>query len=166
MTRGDAVLVRIHFALDQQDGWPPQPDEALWAQPVGEGRYVVESPPWFVRSLAVDDVVQAEPGEGGALWAGGGALWAGGVVRRGGRLTVRLLPLPDGPLGGDPQAVRVLFAPLGVRSGEPSPQHGIVALDIAGDGDLRAIKELLIAGEADGSWDVDESQVSDAWLVL
>ncbi|MCW2605055.1 MAG: hypothetical protein JWN61_3190 [Pseudonocardiales bacterium] len=158
-TRGDAILVQVRFALDQEDGWPPQPDEMLWAQPLGEGRYVVETPPWYVRSLAVDDVVAAEVGADGALWAGG-------VLRQGGRLTVRLLPLPDGPLGGDPEEVRLVFAPLGVRSGTPSPEHGIVALDIPGDGDLRAIKALLIAGESDGSWDVDESRVSDAWIVL
>lgn len=159
MTRGDAVLVALRFFLEPQDGWPPQPDEVLWAQPLGEGRYVVETPPWYVRGLAVDDVVSAQPDADGVLWAAG-------EIDRGGRLTVRLLPLPDGPLGGDPEAVRSVFAALGVRSGEPSPQHGIVALDIPGDGDLRAIKALLIAGESDGSWDVDESQVSDEWLRL
>lgn len=159
MTRADAVLVQLRFVLDQQDGWPPQPAEVIWAQPLGEGRYVVETAPWFVRGLAVDDVVSAQPDADGLLWATG-------ERQRGGRLTVRLLPLPDGPLGGDPEVVRSVFAELGVRSGEPSPQHGIVALDIPGDGDLRAIKALLIAGESDGSWDVDESQLSDAWQLL
>lgn len=159
MSEGDAVLVQIRFALAQEDGWPPQPDETLWAQPLGEGRYVIETPPWYVRAMAVDDIVQAGPRDDGTLWISG-------LVAAGGRLTVRVLPLRDGPLGGDGEAVRVMFAALGVRAGPPSPEHGIVALDIPGDGDLRAIKALLIAGESQGSWDVDESQVSDAWLVL
>lgn len=159
MTLGDAVLVQIRFALAQQDGWPPQPEEALWAQPLGDGRYILETPPWYVREMAVDDIVQVAVHDDGTLWIAG-------LVTAGGRLTVRVLPLADGPLGGDAAAVRVVFAPLGVRTGPPSPEHGIVALDIPGDGDLRAIKALLIAGESDGSWDVDESRVSDAWLLL
>ena len=159
MTRGDAVLVQIRFALEQEDGWPPVPDEVLWAQPLGEARYVVESPPWYLRGVAVDDIVAASPRDDGQLWGDG-------LLSRGGRLTVRLLPLPNGPLGGDPEAVRSAFAALGVRPGPPSPEHGIVALDIPGDGDLRTIKAVLIDGESDGSWDVDEARVSDAWLVL
>lgn len=155
---GATVLVRLLFALAQDAGWPPAPHEEIWAQPLGDGRYSVETPPWYVRGLAVRDIVEAAPGEGG--------LWAGETLRWGGRLTVRVLPLPEGPLNGDPQEVRRAFAPLGVLSGEPSPQYGIVALDIPREADLRAVKALLLEGEALGSWDIDESRVSDEWTLL
>lgn len=158
MSRGDAILVRVHFALEPQDGWPPVPDEALWAQAIGGGRYLIESPPWYVRGVAVDDEVSARADDDGRLWADG-------EVAPGGRLTVRVLPLPEGPLGGDPAAVAEAFGPLGVRCGDPS-RHGIVALDIPGDGDLPAIKALLLDGESAGRWDFDEARTSPEWQAL
>lgn len=47
---------------------------------------------------------------------------------------------------------------------EGMEQNNIVALDIPPEADLRAVKELLRTGEADGRWDYEEGCVTEAWL--
>jgi hypothetical protein len=40
----------------------------------------------------------------------------------------------------------------------------MVALDIPPGSDLRAIREQLDAGAADGSWEWEEGRIDDAWV--
>ena len=118
----------------------------------------VDNTPWFIRNLAADDVVVARAGDDGVLWAIERRAWSG-------RLTIRIIPLTNGPLQGDRQAVLDAFAPLGT-TGEGIERYGMVALDIAADAELLPIKALLRAGKADGRWEYEEGCVSEAWLSL
>lgn len=83
-----------------------------------------------------------------------------------GILTIRVIPLSEGPLAGDLQAVLDSFAPLGVSGEGALPTYAIVALDIAPDVDKATVKARLRAGENDGSWTYEEGCVDDAWLAL
>jgi hypothetical protein len=136
--------VKVRFALDRDDsGWPPAESEGLWAQPVGSGRFRLDNTPWFVRGVAADDVVEAEPDDAGVLWFVR-------LLERGERVVVRVIPRRDGPLNGDRQAVVDAFAPLGVSGEGMATPVNMVALDIGPEAPLASIKALLERGEADG----------------
>ena len=145
----DFVKVRFHLEPDE-DGWPPASSEGLWAEPLGGDRYRVDNTPWFVHDLAADDIVVAVADSDGVLWVTHRAVPSG-------RLTIRIIPLD-----GDRQFVLDQFAPFGV-TGEGIEQLGMVALEIAPDADLAAIKARLQQGEADGTWEYEEGCVDDAW---
>jgi hypothetical protein len=145
-------LVVVRFGLvPDEDGRapaaahpPPADSEGLWASPAGEGRYRIESTPWFAPNLATGDVVETVEHEG-ARWVVRKAYWSG-------HLTVRVAH-------SDPTAILAAFADLGVRGESAAPAYGIAALDIPPDADLPAIIARLRAG----TWDYEEACVSAEW---
>ncbi len=150
-------LVKLRFRLDRdEDGWPPAESEGLWAKAQGGDTYRIENTPWFVRNLAAGDIVRANAGSDGVLWATEKATWSG-------HCTIRVIPRADGPLQGDLQAVLDAFASFGV-TGEGALQYGMVALDVPKASDGRSVKALLVAGESDGRWNFEEGCISEAWL--
>lgn len=163
----DRVAVTFGMTPDEE-GWPPIGSETLWAQPLGEGRYRLDTVPFFVPDLAVGDVVTAAPDDDGRLWA----------QRRestGGHGTIRVIPLLDGSLLGSTQAlVSALSQSLGdlgpgVRWESAGPAYSLVALDLTPDLDateLARVRNWLEAGQADGAWEYEESCVTPAWLAL
>ena len=59
-------LVHVIFPLEVDvDGWPPVSAERVWAFDLGDGRFRIDNPPWFVRNLAVGDIVEAQAPENG-----------------------------------------------------------------------------------------------------
>lgn len=151
------VMVRFNLVRDPDgrapvEGWPPPVEsEGLWATPAGEGRYRVENTPWFARTVATHDVVEAVEYEG-VRWVMRGMEWSG-------RLTVRVAH-------PDPAAVLEWFADLGVGGESAAPAYEIAALDIPADADFRAILARLRAGRSDGTWDYEEACVSTEWRSL
>jgi hypothetical protein len=75
---------------------------------------------------------------------------------------MRIIPFPNGALGGSRQRVLDAFAPLGV-TGEGVQQFGMVALDVPPDIDLAAVKRLLREGSRAGWWEYEEGCIGDAW---
>ena len=165
--------VEVTFGMvPDEEGWPPIGSETLWSQPLGAGRYRVDSVPFFVPDLAVGDVVVASPDEQGRMWA----------QRResaGGHCTIRVIPLLDGALLGSTQAlVSALSEGLGalgpgVRWETAGPAYSLVAVDLAPDlavetdsTGLARVRDWLEAGLRDGAWDYEEACVTPAWLAL
>lgn len=152
--------VKVRFALERdEDGWPPAESEGLWAEPVDGELYRLDNTPWFVRGVAADDLIEAQPDADGVLWFVQ-------VRERGGRIVVRVIPRDDGPLGGDRQGVLDVFQPLGVGAEGMSSPVNMVALDIGPDAPLSSVKSLLAAGESDGRWYYEEGCISDEWRQL
>lgn len=150
-------LVRIRFALDRDaDGWPPAESEGLWAEPIDGGGFRLDNTPWFVRGVAADDVVDAEPD-------GDGVLWFQRVRARGGRIVVRVIPRRDGQLLGDAQAVRDAFSRFGIPGEVTASPVTMVALDIGPHASLAEAKALLVSGENDGRWYYEEGCVTAEW---
>lgn len=156
-TEADDRRVRVFFDLDvDEDGWPPVATETMWARPTDEpDLFVLDNIPFFVRGLSDGDVLRAVRDEDGRL-----------VVTEhlasSGNCTIRVIPLSDGPLAGDKQAVLDAFAPLGVE-GEGVGQFDLVALNVPPEADLDRVKGLLLRGVEDGSWDYEEGCIGDAW---
>ncbi|MEZ0580620.1 DUF4265 domain-containing protein [Nocardioides sp. MH1] len=153
-------LVKIRFDLDQDDsGWPPAESEGLWAATVEPNTFRIDNTPWFVRGVAADDLVEATPDRTGILRFVR-------VLERGGRVVVRVIPRPDGPLRGDRQSVLDAFADLGVTGEGIASPVNMVALDIGPDAPIASAKARLDQGEADGRWHYEEGCVTDEWLGL
>ena len=133
-------------------------ERGLWAVPLGGDRFRIDNTPWFVRGISADDVVEALAGSDGVLWATQ-------RLEDGGRQTIRVIAFRDGPLSGDPAAVRAEFVPLGL-TGEIAQQYGLVALDVPPGTALAPVKALLNAGKRDGRWDFEEGCVSEEWLAI
>jgi hypothetical protein len=149
--------VKVRFRLERdEDGWPPAESEGLWAVPLGGGVFRIDNTPWFARDVAADDHFRAEPDAGGLLWAGERLHWSGNC-------TIRIIPLSEGPLAGNQQAVLDLFLPMGASGEGYGSALNIVALTVPPEADLRAIKRALQRGEAEGSWAYEESSISGEW---
>ena len=173
--------VEVTFGMTpDEEGWPPIGSETLWTEPMGAGRYRVDSVPFFVPELAVGDVVVATADEQGRLWA----------QRResaGGHCTIRVIPLLDGALLGSTQALLSALSQglgalgPGVRWESAGPAYSLVAIDLApevapdltadlaaGDASsgLARVRDWLEAGQRDGAWEYEEACVTPAWLAL
>lgn len=131
-------MVKLRFLLPRDDeSWPPAESEGMWAEPVGEDLYRIDNTPWFVRNLSEDDIVKALAGSDGVLWAVE-------KVQASGRQTVRVIARPDGPLRGDPAAVRESFEPLGVRCELMQQPVRMAALDIPPEARAHQVKALCL----------------------
>ncbi|NHA69127.1 DUF4265 domain-containing protein [Phycicoccus flavus] len=142
--------------LDVVDGWPPVASERVWAHDLGGDRYVVDNPPWFVRDLAVGDVVRAvAPGtDRHPVFVE--------LLERSDHCTIRLVVFRAGPLGGDLARAIEPFRRLGVYA-EGAGRYGMLALDVEPDAPLTDLVAVLRAGVDDGSWEYEEGRIFGAW---
>ena len=141
-------------------GWPPVRAEHVWAERCGEDLFRVENAPFFVRDLAVGDLVRAVPS----------ALETGPVfverVAWSGNCTIRVMPLRNGELADDDVGLVVdAFKALGIQS-ETAGVYPIVSLCVPMDADLAAVKALIEQGQRDGRWEWEEGCVGQVWLDL
>ncbi|GAA3290602.1 DUF4265 domain-containing protein [Dactylosporangium vinaceum] len=147
-------MLRIRSVQDDdgrapERNWPqPAEGEGLWATPLGDGLYRLENVPWFDPNSAIYDVVTAVEFEG-TRWVMQKAQWSG-------HLTIWVTRC-------DPAAVLATFAELGVTGESAAPAYDLAALDIPPDADFRAIRGMLRAGKAAGTWDFHEACVSAEW---
>ena len=145
------------FELTVEDGWPPVASERLWAFDLGDDRYQIDNVPWFVRDLAVGDVVRAQvrsPDSNPVFDV---------VLERSDHVTIRLICFRNGPLGGDLARALEPFTALGVY-GEGVAQYGMVALDIEPTAPLAAIAAALRRGVEAGSWEYEDGRITPAWI--
>ena len=147
--------VKVWFPLVQTDGWPPVSGENVWTTEEGSNRYEIANVPFFVRDIAVGDIVRAELDERGELQVQEKIQWAGSC-------TIRIVPLPDGGLEDQRQRILDMFAPLGL-DGEGIAAFDLVALNVPDNVDYRPIKTLLRAGYDKGWWDCEEGCIGDRW---
>ncbi len=117
----------------------------------------VDNIPFLVTGAAEGDLVRFTVDDDGLRWVVERVEWSGNC-------TIRILPVPTGPLGPSVKAVRQRFAPFGLHAEGFSAELPLVALNVPGDADLAAIKGLLRQGKADGWWEYEEACVGDAWL--
>ena len=62
-----SALMRMEFPLTIESDWPPVSVETLWVAALGDGHFRIDNIPFFVRDIAVDDVVVGKSGQGGLL---------------------------------------------------------------------------------------------------
>lgn len=145
------------FELDNEDGWPPVGTERVWAFSRGRDRYVIDNVPWFVRDLAVGDVVRAVSPDSHSHPV------FQEVLRRSDHVTIRVICFRAGPLEGDLARAADPFVQLGVHV-EAASQYGLLALDIGAEAPLDDIVAVLRAGQESGSWDYEEGRITQEWV--
>lgn len=98
---------RVVFELAVEDGWRPVGSERVWAFHLGADRYRINNVPWFVRDLAVGDVVRAQAPD-----ADSHPVFVE-LLERSGHATVRLICFQAGPIVGDLARALEPFTALG-----------------------------------------------------
>ncbi len=137
-------LVRMRVPLDLGPGSAGPADDWLWAEPLGSGRYRVESCPFFAYGISRDDVVRAEDA------AGEEAPRLECVIEKGGHRTLRAALGPGVELSGS--AVKGLLerlAELGCTHETLRPK--LLAIDLPAEVDVAKVAERLQALADDGA---------------
>ncbi|MFJ9622080.1 DUF4265 domain-containing protein [Streptomyces sp. NPDC101181] len=138
------------------DGWPHCDTEGLWATRLGPDTARVDNVPFLRDGVAEGEIVRFWTDEDGVRWASG-------RVAESGNCTVRVLPLPGGPLGPDVRAVHERLAGFGLRGEVFGADVPLVALTVPGGADLRAVKALLARGRDEGWWHYEVACATRAW---
>ncbi|MFF5936680.1 DUF4265 domain-containing protein [Streptomyces sp. NPDC012508] len=147
--------LKVHFRLEVEDDWPPAGVESLWATDRGNGTVELANTPFFVRGVAIGDIVETSTDNKGTRWAGS-------VVRPSDNCTIRLIVLRDGGSAAARQSVLNVFHELGA-GGEGIERFRMVALDIPPNAEVVKIKRPLQEGVEREWWHVEEGCITDAW---
>jgi hypothetical protein len=136
-------LVRIRVPLERAPDEPGPREDWLWAEPLGSGRYRVESCSFFAYGVSRDDVVRADEGPDGAPRFEG-------VVEKGGHRTLRFaldaaVELSDAPV----QSLLERLLELGCTHEALRPK--LVAIDLPPQADLERATEHLQALAQEGA---------------
>ncbi|MFE7268423.1 DUF4265 domain-containing protein [Streptomyces sp. NPDC057592] len=152
----EANRIKVWFRFVPREGWFPQNTEGLWAAQASLDTARITNAAFLHDGVAEGDVVRFETDADGVRWAVG-------RVSASGNCTVRVVPIPSGPLGRSPQAVHARFESFGIGGEVFSADFPMVALTVPADADYSAIKALLHCGETDGWWHYEVGCGSDAW---
>ncbi|ACG72596.1 conserved hypothetical protein [Anaeromyxobacter sp. K] len=129
-------LVRVRVPLDRAPGEPGPAEDWIWAEPLGSGRFRVESCPFFAYGVSRDDVVSAAAVEGEE------SPRLDDVVEKGGHRTLRLALDARAELGARPvQGLLERLLEVGCTHELLRPK--IVAIDVPPEADLDLVAELL-----------------------
>jgi hypothetical protein len=140
--------LKVIFLLERDErGYPPVERELLWCNPGPAGTYEIANIPYFVRGIALWDLVRVEHDPLGPRFAGR-------VMTRN-HSTIRLAG-PDLDI-----AERELRA-LGCDA-EWSGRWNILAVDVPHEVAVRA-RGYIEAGAATHRWDYEEGSVAPAWV--
>ena len=143
---GEGRRVHVHFALQQEDGWPPFHIEELDATRLDTQRAVVTRPPSFVPGLAVGNVVEVSERDG--------QLWDRRVVAQSNNSTLRLM-------GRHGHTVR-LAEDVAVRHGcqvFATQLEGLSVVDVPPAVDYRPLEHDLRQHDGDW-WEYEEACLS------
>jgi hypothetical protein len=144
MTMEDEKYRKIAFELEQdENGYPPDRWETLWAYETESGIYCVDNIPFYVKGISSEDLVSAE--------SDGEQLIFKNLVRPSSNSVVRLY-VSD---AADVQAARDSFKALGCES-ELSNLPKLVAVEIPGNVKFEPVGNLLAEGAEIGRWEYQE----------
>jgi len=137
-------LVRIRVPLDPPPGGPGPADDWLWAEPLGSGRFRIESCPFFAYGVSRDDVIRAAEPKGDE------APRLEDVIEKGGHRTLRLaldakVKLADAAVQG------LLERLLEMGCTHETLRPRLVALDVPPPVDVTLVVALLQALADDGA---------------
>ncbi|WP_269856978.1 DUF4265 domain-containing protein [Streptomyces sp. RPT161] len=148
--------IKIWFRFVPREGWLPHDTEGLWATRISDDTARVENVPFLQDGVAEGDVVRFTTDADGRHWAKE-------RVSASGNCTIRVLPLPNGPLGRSAQAVHQRMAPFGLGGEAFSDEFPLVGFNVPADSDLSQIKQLLVRGQDEGWWHFEVGCATGAW---
>ncbi len=132
------ALIRIRIPLEEGAGAAGPAEDWLWAEPLGSGRFRIESCPFFAYGVSRDDVVSAVEA------AGEDAPWLEAVVDKGGHRTLRLALDPAVELA-DASVQGLLERLLELGCTHEALRPKLVAVDVPAEVDVAVVAALLQA---------------------
>lgn len=150
-------LIKVWFRFVPREGWLPYDTEGLWATKLDGDTARLENAPFLQDGVAAGEIVRFATDADGLHWATE-------RVEASNNCTVRVLPIPGGPLGRNAQSVHDQLAPFGLSGEVFSSGLPLIVYTIPADADLSRIKALLTRGQREGWWHFEASCVTDAWL--
>jgi len=148
--------IKVWFRFVPREGWLPYDTEGLWATRLSEDTARLENVPFLQDGVAEGDIVRF-------VTDADGLHWSKEQVEASENCTIRVLPVPSGPLGSSAKAVHERLAPFGLGGEVFSEELPLVAFTVPADVEIGRIKALLIRGEEEGWWHFEASCVTDAW---
>jgi hypothetical protein len=135
---------KIVFELEQdENGYPPDRWESLWAVETEPGLYRVDNIPFFVKGISSEDLVTAKSDDEELIFTA--------LIRPSSNSVFRLY-VSDAAIV---PVVRENFLALGCES-ELSHLPKLVAIEIPGRVNFDPVANLLAEGEGDGRWQYEE----------
>ncbi|WP_035842321.1 DUF4265 domain-containing protein [Kitasatospora azatica] len=148
--------IKVWFRFTPREGWFPQDTEGLWATKLSADTARVQNVAFLQDGVAEGDVVRFQTDADGRHWAVG-------RVSASGNCTIRVVPIPSGPLGRSPQAVHQRLSPFGLGGEVFSEEFPMVAVNVPANADFSGIKKLLNRGKEGGWWHFEVGCGNDAW---
>lgn len=149
--------IKVWFRFVPREGWLPQDTEGLWAILLSEDTVRVRNVPLLQEGVAEGDVVRFTTDAEGRRWAVE-------RVESSDNCTIRVLPVPAGPLGPSAQAVHERLSPFGLGGEVFSDEFPLVAFNVPASSDLSGIKTLLVHGVTEDWWHFETACVTDEWI--
>lgn len=138
---------KIKFYLESEDeDWPPCQVETLWAKHLGRNLYELDSIPFFVKGLALGDVVSVERASGELLFKE--------IVRSGGHSTIRIIFLNHSVKDETCKRLEDIGC-----SWEGSHLPSLIAVDVPPSLQYDYVKAILERGEQTQEWEYEEGCV-------
>jgi hypothetical protein len=148
--------IKLWFRFVPREGWLPQDTEGLWATKLSQDTARVENVPFLQDGVAEGDVVRYRTDADGLHWAVG-------QVSSSGNCTIRVVPVPTGPLGASPQAVHQRLSAFRLGGEVFSADFPMVALTVPAGSDFAGVKALLMQGQQEGWWQFEVGSGTAEW---
>ncbi len=149
MKKKEEQLEKIKVVLPEAD-WHQYSAETLWANSLGEGKYVLENSPFFADNLSYKDTVYAEhgPDEGFPIFKK--------AVERSQHSTYRIFLLECRPL----EEFEKYFDALNKIGCTYEGLHKThFSIDVPPETDIMEVFNLLQKGEDDGIWYFESAHI-------
>lgn len=146
--------LQVYFLFEKRGPWPPVPSEGVRVVAVDADSYRLVETPFFVRNVAVGDVVRAAAGADGIRWVDERESWSG-------HQTLRVTPTGAASPATCAEVMKELTA-LGVGVDELE-EYALVAVDVPPEVPPGPVRDLLERGRADGRWIFEEACLGPSW---
>lgn len=144
MTTMQHVKIRFPLEIDE-DGYPPESVETLWALDIGGGRYKIDNIPFYAKLISDGDIVSASTDDGGLVFEK--------LLVASSNCTFRVIML-DGTDGFDE---REYLKTMGCET-EGSGIEGFFAVSVD-KAEYQNIASYLASAHNDGKLDFEESSI-------
>ncbi len=115
--------IKVWFRFVPREGWLPHDTEGLWATRLSADTARVENIPFLQNGVAEGEIVRF-------VTDADGLHWSKERVEASGNCTIRVLPVPSGPLGRSARAVHERLSPFGLGGEVFSEEFPLVAFTV------------------------------------
>jgi hypothetical protein len=141
--------VKILFDLEQVDDYPPFAVESVWAVRTLEGMFRIDNIPFYVKGIALGDVVRAKRADDGALYFDS-------IAKTAGHSTLRVVFFDAGIRDGFYKEIEALGCQW-----EGAYEPSLIAIDVPPSSDLSAVLKVLAEGCEKELFDYEEGIVRE-----